>query len=234
METFKRKELAFIPVPLRSEAGCFVLSVNANKTKHDATVGLTTKARKGAKSDETAVYLPSHMGCKNVPSSQLLNLLPPIMTVLSGRKKKIKDGSESVVTRNIEAYETCEDAYQMRLLRHGIVGLPLQETTTYTAGVRLPFAIVTGRLSSADYGLAYNFCPETNKVLVILAAKCGPQPHKTWKALIPTGIFTELSLSETSRVLACVLPLPTFLGLFIPVWWTHDKQFFICSFDVLN
>ena len=111
--------------------------------------------------------------------------------------------------------------------------LPLQVGTRYTSSVKLPFPIVTGRLSSADYGLAYNFNADTNEVLVILAANCGPQTHKQdWKTLIPTGRFTELSLSENNRVWACVLPLPNFLCLFIPVRWTPDKEFFVCSLHV--
>ena len=116
----------------------------------------------------------------------------------------------------------------MRLLRRGGVVLPLQVGSQYTSSVKLPFPIVTGRLSSADYGLAYNYSEVTNEVLLILAAKCGPQPHKiAWQTLIPTGKFSERMLSESSSVFSCVLPLTDFLRLFIPVCRTHEIRFFL-------
>ena len=227
-ENFKRKVTTSIPIPLFSEAACFVLSVNPTKTKHEGTLGLKTQARKGAKKEEIALYMPSCMGCRNVHSSEVLNLLPPIMTALSYLRTKKKDSTEHLVTRTVEGYEVSGGTYQMRLLRHGAVDLPLRVGTQYTSYVKLPFPIVTGRLSSADYGLAYNYCAQTNKVSLILAAKCGPYPHKiAWQTLIPTGTFTERSLSESSSVLLCVLPLTDFLRLFIPVCRKPEIRFFL-------
>ena len=209
-------ETMSVPIPLVSEAACFVMCVQGKKCT--AALGLKTNYRKGAKDKQVALWMLHDQELKFVSREHCVHLLPPVLTEIWEQKKR-KDSSDDVFTqRTISKYTSADEGEKMHFVRNGPVTIPPPLEKVLKADVKLPFSVVAGKFESSDYGIAVKYCQRTDKVFLILGAQCGKAPHKlVWGNMLPGAQFTPFKVSANAIVMACAVPYSIFGANFIHV-----------------